>query len=248
MGEGAAVSPNPLAARSAFCNICRSVSQSASPVPSAPAAAPAPPPQSFDRIYAEVRGDAAIQYQAVAPDPPVQTPPWLQALGRAITDFFDRIAPGLNGVWPTIEMLLIVLLVAGIGVLAWKFVWPLMRDYRAAPRVQDEGWMPDEHVARELLSEADALAARGAFAEAAHLLLYRSIEDIERRRPQLLRPSHTAREIGGFDALSQGARETFGVIAGHVERSLFAGQTLGAAGWQEARDAYSRFALRGSWA
>lgn len=147
-----------------------------------------------------------------------------------------------------IQTLLIVLLIAGIAVLLWKFAWPLIREYLAAPQTQDDGWMPEEHAARELLTEADALAARGAFAEAAHLLLYRSIEDIERNRPQLLRVSHTAREIGVFGALSQTARETFAVISGHVERSLFAGQVLDASGWQEARDAYSRFALRGSWA
>ena len=42
-------------------------------------------------------------------------------------------------------------------------------------------------IARRWLEEADALAGKGQFEEAVHLLLYRSIEDIEKQRPDLLR-------------------------------------------------------------
>src|SRR3546814_10172873 len=49
--------------------------------------------------------------------------------------------------------------------------------------------------ARALLAEADALAAEGRFAEAAHLLLYRSVEDIEGRRPGLVKPDRKSTRL-----------------------------------------------------
>ena len=45
--------------------------------------------------------------------------------------------------------------------------------------------------ARARLADADALAAAGRFAEAVHLLLYRSVDDISDRRPGLVRPAMT---------------------------------------------------------
>jgi Domain of unknown function (DUF4129) len=77
--------------------------------------------------------------------------------------------------------------------------------------------------------------------------LLRSVEDIERRKPNMLKPSSTAREISVAQSLPERARDTFGLIARHVEASLFGGRNLDAGGWDQCREAYGRFALAGEW-
>lgn len=201
--------------------------------------------RSLDEIWREVRDNSDIQYEKVAPDPPEEPPEWLMSLGRALNNFFGDIAPYLVSAWPFIRIFLIAALIVGVLILIWKIVTTFL--HRESDEKEERYWQPDQQVARKLLDEADALAAQGNFDEAAHLLLYRSIEDIQRKRPQLLRPSNTAREIGHFEALSQGARETFGIIANHVEHSLFAAHPLDRNAWQESREAYGRFAFKGNW-
>ena len=136
-------------------------------------------------------------------------------------------------------------LVVGVLALLWVILAPYIADWRERRGAAQPDWVPDQAVARQLLEEADALAAQGRFGEAAHLLLYRSIEDIAARCPELLRPSTTTREIGAFDALSQRARQAFGVIAGHVEASFFARRPLDRSAWDSSREAYRAFALDG---
>jgi hypothetical protein len=69
-----------------------------------------------------------------------------------------------------------------------------------------ESWRPDAAVARVLLADADALAAKGRYAEAAHLLLRRSVQDIEGSRPRLVRPALTSRDIAAHPGLPDAAR------------------------------------------
>ena len=94
-----------------------------------------------------------------------------------------------------------------------------------------------------LLEDADRLAAEGRFDEATHLLLKRSVGQIAAARPDLLEPSSTAREIAELPALSEAARGAFALIAGRVERSLFALRRLSVDDWDAARAAYADFAL-----
>ena len=86
---------------------------------------------------------------------------------------------------------------------------------------------PDEMPMRRWLEEADALAAQGKYAEAIHHLLFRSIEDISSRRPNLVRPALTSREIAASEAIPSRAGELFASIARLVERSLFGGRAVG---------------------
>jgi len=109
-------------------------------------------------------------------------------------------------------------------------------------------WRPEEKAARALLAEADAMAAAGRYDEAARLLLHRSLEDIAARRPTLLRPALTSREIAGVPSLPDAVRGAFAAMAAPVERSLFGGRALDSAAWQEARAAYGDFALSKAWA
>src|SRR6185369_17130871 len=101
---------------------------------------------------------------------------------------------------------------------------------------------PEAKEARELLSEADALAAQGLYSEAAHLLLFRSIEDIDDKRPDLLRPALTSRDICALEEIPGPPRSAFARIAAMVERSLFAGRPLVSSDWGDCRAAYEEFA------
>lgn len=124
---------------------------------------------------------------------------------------------------------------------------PAVRARPDAAEATEPEWRPEAGPARQLLREADALAAAGHYAEAVHLLLRRSIEEIERHRPHLVRPALTSRDIAADPALPRDARRVFSGIATIVETSLFGGRPVNAAGWDEARTAYEDFALPQAW-
>jgi len=117
---------------------------------------------------------------------------------------------------------------------------------RARPAPPEAEWRPSEARARTLMEEADRLAAEGRFDEAAHLILFRSIEDIDGRWPNLVRPALTSRDIAAHRGLPERARQTFGEIARVVERSFFGGAELGAADFAFCRGVYEAFALSGA--
>lgn len=104
---------------------------------------------------------------------------------------------------------------------------------------EDAGWRPDAAQARDLLAEADALAAAGRYGEAAHLILIRSVEHIAARDPRAVVASLTSRDIAGLPGLAAPVRSAFGTIAGIVERWLFAGGDAAADDWTQARAAYA---------
>ena len=106
---------------------------------------------------------------------------------------------------------------------------------------------PSQTEARSWLDEADALAQQGQFAEAIHRLLFRSVEDISRRRPALVRPALTSRELAAAEGIPSRARELFFKIAQVVEKNVFGGTSVDETQWLDARQAYSEFALAGSW-
>lgn len=202
---------------------------------------------SFDAAWTDVRADEDIQFASVAPKPPEESPQWWTDFLDWLSEILAPAAEGLVAAWPTLRIILLVLLAAGVLTLLWVILSPYLDDWRnRKPRLEEE-WRPDQITARRLLEEADALAGKGQFNEAAHLLLFRSIEDIEKRRPDLLRPSNTSREIERFDSLPETARAMFAVIAGHVERGIFAATPIGEEGWSASRNAYGEFALAENW-
>ncbi|MEL7454518.1 MAG: hypothetical protein AAGJ50_14215, partial [Pseudomonadota bacterium] len=106
---------------------------------------------------------------------------------------------------------------------------------------------PDETTALSLLEEADALARAGKYAEAVHLLLFRSIADIQERRPGRLSTALTAREIGALSDLPARPRTALAPIIALVERSFFGGQPLLEVDWKDARSSYETFAFGDVW-
>ena len=108
-------------------------------------------------------------------------------------------------------------------------------------------WQPTAEQARLLLHDADALAAQDRFADAAHLLLLVAIQEIGDRRPGLVLPALTSREIATLDALSPPARRIFSHIAMIVERGVFGGRPLTAEDYAEARRSFEQFTVPHAW-
>lgn len=214
--------------------------------------------------HAALRADPSIQFTLTRPPAPPQTPEWLEMLGRWIAAAFRPVGrllgwiAGLMPDAPYARILLWTLLATVAAAMVWMVVerirsgeWRLPRRRRGAPAVESdgdgEGWAPDAAPARAWLREADRLAAEGRFAEAIHYLLFHSIDDIARRRPQLRRPSLTARELAAAPLLPAVVRPLFASIAAPVERSQFGGRPVADADWREARAAYAGFALPQAW-
>lgn len=196
-----------------------------------------------EAAWRTVRNAADIQFAPVPADPPSVTPEWLQALGRLLEWLFSPLGRLLGSGWSLVEQAMLVGAILGALWIAWVLLWPLWRDRKGKSRIASPEWSPEREEALALLEDADRLAAQGLFGEAAHLLLQRSIGQIARARPDWLRPSSTAREIGMIRALPDEARAAFGTISALVERARYALSPLGADEWSAAREAYSRFAL-----
>ena len=217
--------------------------------------------ERFVSAHKALKADSSIQFDLTPPDPPAKPPSWLK-------NFFDWLGEVLEPVgrffaWltsfmpdaPYARILLwsmIALLAAALIWLVWQRLktgqWQWRRRYaEEAADSEEEVWAPEHAPARQWLEEADALAAQGRYAEAVHHLLFRSVEDIARRRPQLVQPAVTSRELASAPALPANARSLFSGIAELVERSLFGGRSLGEPEWSAARRSYADFALPKAW-
>ena len=104
-------------------------------------------------------------------------------------------------------------------------------------------YQPDAETARVLIDDADGLAAQGKFAEAVHILLFRSIQDIEDKRPHHVKRSLTSREIASLSILSPKARDVFSQIGRLVEKSFFGGGLLNMEDYELSKAAYKAFAF-----
>ncbi|MDB5672712.1 MAG: hypothetical protein JWO25_3671 [Alphaproteobacteria bacterium] len=205
-------------------------------------ATPTGDPALFDRAHKQLLADGDIQFDL----PPVhfeKPPAWIAALGR----FLDGIAPGLQILfWIAMAALVLALL---YGLYRWfegrSLGWPWRRGAKAEETIGD--WRPEEAPARALLGEADGLAAAGQYGAAARLLLQRSIEEIDRNRPALVRPALTSRDIADAPALPEAPRCAFARIVMAVETSLFGGRALDATAWSDCRSAYETFAFSPEW-
>jgi hypothetical protein len=185
------------------------------------------------------QGDLQFDLSAYQPAP--GPPDWLKPL----LDFLGSLA----SVFPYIFWG--GLIIGGLAVLFFvlrELVGLRLPRFKRKPKAKpaEAEWRPSEARARTLLEEADRLAAQGRYDEATHLILFRSIEDIDGRWPNLVRPALTSRDIAAHHGLPDLARQTFGEIARVVERSFFGGARLGAADFAFCRGAYEAFALPGA--
>jgi len=216
----------------------------------------------FARAYHALRTDPSVQFNYAPPVQPPKPPHWLESFFHWLGKMLEPVGRALN--WagsflpeaPYARILLWTVIAIAAAALAWALYNRLRHGswrigFRRAADWQDASrepeWAPEEASARSWLEEADALAREGRFAEAIHHLLFRSIEDIRKRRPAVVRPSLTSRELASSEGIPRRARDLFSAIAGLVERSLFAGREVGARDWDAARGAYSDFALSQAW-
>jgi len=219
--------------------------------------------QRLADAHRALKADTSIQFDLQAVPPPARPPEWLRALFHGIGEvlrpvgkLFDWIGSFMPNA-PYARILLWTVLALAALALLWMVYerfrhgeWRLPRRRRALAVSEDEdepAWAPEAAPARSWLSEADALADQGLYAEAVHHLLFRSVEDLARRRPRLVRPALTSRELAAAEAVPSTARELFARIAGLVERSLFGGRPVGEPDWTEARAAYADYALPRTW-
>ena len=197
--------------------------------------------QGFDQAYRELIDSERFQTELGRFDPPPPRP-------RQNWGFLDWLA-SLGSFW---EILFWIVAVSAAAALIFFIARALIRwrsDRIAADsEPEDVDWRPEAAQAHGLLDDADALADEGRFAEAARLLLHRSVADIERRLPDFLRPALTSRDIAGSESLPAPARGSFAEIAQIVERGIFASRPIDEEGWREARAAYETFAFGKSWA
>ena len=216
----------------------------------------------FARAWQAMRHDSSIQFNlAPAPAPP-EVPLWLRTIGHWLGKILEpvgRFLAWIASFFPTAayaQFLLWTVLALGAAILLWAIInrlqhgeWTLRLPRRAAVHQleAEEEWSPEISGVRSWLEEADALAREGRFSEAVHHLLFRSIEDIANRRPALVRPALTSRELASSQLIPSRARELFTAIARLVERSLFGGAPVNKSDWLTAREAYSGFVLPSAW-
>jgi len=203
-------------------------------------------PPDFVAAHGHVLADKTLQL-SLLPSPEIKPPAWLkwlEPIAKSIGWFFSKFGPfGVYLFWGLVALglgAILFFILRQLGYVDWR--------RRSGTTFEPEShWLPNEEPARKLLAEADALAATGQFETAAHLLLLRSFEDIGARRPAVLKPALTSREMALSKGIPANARDMFGLIARHVEESLFGGRRLEQAGWIECRAAYTSFARAGDW-
>jgi len=199
----------------------------------------------FDNAFRAMKRDDKLQFEL----PPTPEPPklgWLENFFKVLGAFIEAILP-----------LLKIIFFVGIGAIIALILYAIVkviyetRFNREAQDVVEEApppiYTPDQEQARILLEEVDALAAAGKFEEAVHELLFRSIQDIDIRRPNTIRRSLTSREIAALKILTPATRKAFATIGGVVETSYFGGRKIGKVEFDTCRTAYAQFAQKAAW-
>ena len=165
-------------------------------------------------------------------------PHWLLVLGH----WLAQAAPVLKYVfW--------IGVIAGAAYILWMAVRDLipMSYGRQKASSAPADWRPDAAEARALLEAAAALARAGRFAEAIHILLFRSIEDIAAKKPGALSRALTSREIVAATPMPDAARAAFARSAVAVERTFCGGRSAAEADFRAARGDYEAFAIDEGW-
>ena len=199
-------------------------------------------------LHARLLRDRTLQFDLLAPTAPrpLREPGWLRPL-------VDALAKVIAWAMPVLKVVFWAGLAAAILLIVFLIVREVLgvrlagRRRERAARGAPADFAPDPRRARALLENADRLAAQGRFDQAVRLILHRSVEDIETRRPRLVRPALTARELAALEAVPGAARAAFAKVAAIVEYSAFAGRPIGAGEYTTCREAYEAFAFPEAW-
>jgi hypothetical protein len=197
------------------------------------------------RAHAKLLADASLQFQFtrhVVPPPPS----WLTALAKMLQALGPAVRILVWAVVAAVVLGAVFLIVRAVVRYRRRF-----KPYRVGgPSLGADpaSLQPTGARALALLEEADRLAAQQRFEEAAHVLLFRTIADVESRRPRAVRPALTSRDIAGLDQIPSRARDALAIIVERVEHGFFGGRPVGAAEFAACRGAYMTFADPQSWA
>ena len=200
---------------------------------------------AFDDAFRAMKRDEKLQFEL----PPAPEPPKLDWL----ENFFKAIAKVIDAIMPLLKILFYIGLGAIIALILYAIAKVIYETrFKREPKVITEEappplYTPDQDQARILLEDVDAMAAEGRYEEAVHELLFRSIQDIDIRRPNTIRRSLTSREIAALKILTPATRDAFAKIGGVVETSYFGGQKIGKAEFDICRAAYAQFAQKSAW-
>ena len=156
----------------------------------------------------------------------------------------------LGTLGPLFKLIFYGLLAAAVGFIIFTIVREIARiRNNMVPKDKDEelpetpDYQPDAETARILLADAEKLAAAGKYEEAVHAILFRTIQDIQDKRPHHVKRSLTSREISRLPILSEKAREGFSMIGRLVENSFFGGGTLTKVDYTTSVATYKSFAF-----
>jgi len=176
-----------------------------------------------------------------APMPEPKLPDWL--------DWMEPLGRFLVAISPVFPYIFWGGVIAGVLFVLYFLLRELVpeRWFRRKIAITATDWRPEPAKARELLEDADGLAARGRFEEAIHLLLFRSIDDLAARRPGAVSPALTSRDIARLEAVPAEPRAAFARLAQAVERSFFGGRAVSADEFGAARRDYEAFAFAEDW-
>lgn len=191
------------------------------------------------------RRDLQFELKGIEVPPPREPPRWWQAIMDFLSHLFAPLGPVLQGLfWGVVALAvlgIVYLIAREVGWLDWT-------GKAKKAKAREEAYRPGAEMAASLLADADALAAQGRYAEAVHILLLRSIEDMQRFRPGSVRPAATSRDLARLPVLPGEARPLFAAMASRVEVSLFGARPVDAAGYAASRADYEAFAFPRVWA
>lgn len=199
------------------------------------------------RLIQQVNGSHDLQTTFTAmPKPDLKALEFWNRVFKNIGEFFEKVASVFKPLAPVMPYILVALALALIALLLSPFVRMMItsrfqrlfaRDHLRA----DAPWRPTREAVVALLGDIDKLAAEGSYDEAIHLLLVRSVADINAFRPDLVRKHYSARDIRSHPLLPEAARPAFTEIVRCVEKSYFAGIAATQADFDACRAAYTAF-------
>ncbi|ESQ89469.1 hypothetical protein ABENE_13905 [Asticcacaulis benevestitus DSM 16100 = ATCC BAA-896] len=200
-----------------------------------------------NKLIGQVNSQHDLQTTFTAmPKPDLKALAFWKKVMDSIGHFFEGIAKVFAPLGPFMPYILGALAIALIAVLlspvvrlmiSTRFQRLFQRDHLRA----DAPWRPTREAVVALLADIDALAVKGDYDEAVHLLLARSVADINAFRPNMVRKHYSARDISSHPLLPEAARPAFVEIVRWVEMSYFAGIPAGKAGFDACRAAYVAF-------
>jgi hypothetical protein len=157
--------------------------------------------------------------------------------------FFRKAVSGIVRVIDKIREMAKILLTVSVTVIALMIALHLRENLWSLSRAKKLEFGKNEEEARSAAlermehsqTEADELASAGSFAEAMHVLLLRSVNEMRTRFASPITVSLTSREILGRLEMSAEERGIFASIVGGVEVSRFGAHNPGEDEYMECR-------------